>query len=66
MCFPLCQGKRDRRKRESEGVYKTDYNLPVFYLTQLVGLSVGLGPDKLGLDAMIVNPTPLLKEKGLL
>ena len=46
--------------------FSTDYNMPVFYLTQLVGLAVGLGPDKLGLDAMIVNPMPLLKEKGLL
>jgi heterodisulfide reductase subunit B len=63
---PLCHGNLDIRQKEIEGVYSTDYNLPVFYLTQLVGLSVGLGPDKLGLDAMIVNPTPLLKEKGLL
>ncbi|MFA7405449.1 MAG: CoB--CoM heterodisulfide reductase iron-sulfur subunit B family protein [Pelobacteraceae bacterium] len=63
---PLCHGNLDIRQKEIEGVYQTSYNLPVFYLTQLVGLSVGLGPDKLGLDAMIVNPTPLLKEKGLL
>ena len=63
---PLCHGNLDIRQKEIEGVYKTDYNLPVFYLTQLVGLAAGLGPDQLGLDAMIVNPTPLLKEKGLL
>lgn len=63
---PLCHGNLDIRQKEIESVYKTDYNLPVFYLTQLVGLSVGLEPDKLGLDAMIVNPTPLLKEKQLL
>jgi heterodisulfide reductase subunit B len=63
---PLCHGNLDIRQKEIENVYQTDYNLPVFYLTQLVGLSVGLGADKLGLDAMIVNPTPLLKEKGLL
>ena len=63
---PLCHGNLDIRQKEIEGVYRTSYNLPVFYLTQLVGLSVGLGSDKLGLDAMIVNPTPLLQEKGLL
>jgi len=63
---PLCHGNLDIRQKEIEGVYQTSYNLPVFYLTQLVGLSVGLGADKLGLDAMIVNPTPLLKEKQLL
>lgn len=63
---PLCHGNLDIRQKEIEGVYNTSYGLPVFYLTQLVGLSVGLGSKKLGLDAMIVNPAPLLKEKGLL
>lgn len=63
---PLCHGNLDIRQKEIEKVYSTNYHLPVFYLTQLVGLSVGLGADKLGLNAMMVNPLPLLKEKGLL
>ena len=63
---PLCHGNLDIRQKEIEGVYNTSYGLPVFYLTQLLGLSVGLDADKLGLDAMMVNPLPLLKEKGLL
>lgn len=63
---PLCHGNLDIRQKEIEGVYQVKYGLPVFYLTQLVGLAVGLTPDKLGLAAMIVNPLPLLKEKGLL
>jgi heterodisulfide reductase subunit B len=63
---PLCHGNLDIRQKEIEKVYSTEYGLPVFYLTQLVGLAVGLGADKLGLDAMIVNPMPLLKEKQLL
>jgi heterodisulfide reductase subunit B len=63
---PLCHGNLDIRQKEIEGVYKTDYNMPVFYLTQLVGLATGLGVNKLGLEALIVNPMPLLKEKGLL
>ncbi|NTV50486.1 MAG: heterodisulfide reductase subunit B [Geobacteraceae bacterium] len=63
---PLCHGNLDIRQKEIEGVYNADYNMPVFYLTQLVGISVGLDAEKLGLDAMIVNPMPLLKEKGLL
>jgi heterodisulfide reductase subunit B len=63
---PLCHGNLDIRQKEIESVYQASYNLPVFYLTQLVGLSVGLGAGQLGLDAMIVNPAPLLKDKGLL
>ena len=62
---PLCHGNLDIRQKEIEGVYRTEYGLPVFYITQLVGLAVGLPPEKLGLDALIVSPFPLLKEKGL-
>jgi heterodisulfide reductase subunit B len=62
---PLCHGNLDIRQKEIEGVYNASYNLPVFYLTQLIGIAVGLGADKLGLDAMMVNPMPLLKSKGL-
>lgn len=63
---PLCHGNLDIRQKEIEGVYDANYNLPVFYLTQLVGIAIGLSSEKLGLDAMIVSPMPLLKEKGLL
>jgi heterodisulfide reductase subunit B len=35
-------------------------------MTQLLGLAVGVSSKKLGLDSMIVNPLPLLKEKQLL
>lgn len=63
---PLCHGNLDIRQKEIEGVYSTRYGLPVFYLTQLVGLALGLPAEKLGLEALIVNPMPLLKERGLL
>jgi heterodisulfide reductase subunit B2 len=63
---PLCHGNLDIRQKEIEGVYNVHYGLPVFYITQLVGLAAGLGADKLGLDALIVNPMSLLKEKQLL
>jgi heterodisulfide reductase subunit B len=63
---PLCHGNLDIRQKEIESVYSTSYGLPVFYITQLVGLAAGLGADKIGLDALIVNPLPLLKDKNLL
>ncbi|MDY0300596.1 MAG: CoB--CoM heterodisulfide reductase iron-sulfur subunit B family protein [Trichlorobacter sp.] len=63
---PLCHGNLDIRQKEIENTHSTDYGLPVLYVTQLVGLACGLTPDKLGLEALIVNPMPLLKKKGLL
>lgn len=63
---PLCHGNLDIRQKEIEEASGEQYNLPVFYMTQLLALAAGVPPKKLGLDSMIVNPHPLLKEKGLL
>jgi heterodisulfide reductase subunit B len=63
---PLCHGNLDIRQQEIEEANGTRYGMPVFYMTQLLGLAVGVPAGKLGLDSMIVNPLPLLKEKQLL
>jgi len=62
---PLCHGNLDIRQKEIEEATGEHFGLPVFYMTQLLALAVGVRPSKLGLDSMIVNPEPLLKEKGL-
>jgi heterodisulfide reductase subunit B len=63
---PLCHGNLDIRQAEIEGATGEHYGLPVFYMTQLLALAAGVSPRKLGFDSMIVNPAPLLREKGLL
>ena len=63
---PLCHGNLDIRQQEIEGVYSASYGLPVFYITQLLGLALGLSVEQLGLEALIVNPMPLLSKRGLL
>jgi heterodisulfide reductase subunit B len=63
---PLCHGNLDIRQKEIEGVYGCSYDMPVFYLTQLVGLALGVPAGNLGLDALIVSPQKLLKEKKLI
>lgn len=63
---PLCHGNLDIRQKEIEGVYHCDYDLPVFYLTQLVALALGVPAGNLGFDALIVSPQKLLKEKKLI
>ena len=62
---PLCHGNLDIRQKEIESVYETSYGLPIFYLTQLVGIALGVPIERLGLDALIVSPQKLLKEKNL-
>jgi heterodisulfide reductase subunit B2 len=62
---PLCHGNLDIRQKEIEGLYETSFGLPIFYLTQLIGIAVGVPQGRLGLDALIVSPQKLLKEKNL-
>lgn len=62
---PLCHGNLDIRQKEIEEATGERFGMPVFYLTQLLALAVGVSAGKLGFDSMIVNPLPLLKEKGL-
>jgi heterodisulfide reductase subunit B len=63
---PLCHGNLDIRQKEIAEATGTRYNMPVFYVTQLLGLACGVPPERLGLESMIVNPMPLLREKQLL
>ena len=63
---PLCHGNLDIRQREIEEASGERFGMPVFYMTQLLALAAGVAPGKLGLDSMITNPVPLLKEKQLI
>ena len=63
---PLCHGNLDIRQREIEEANGTWYNMPVFYVTQLLALAAGVSSTRLALDSMIVDPKPLLKAKNLL
>ena len=63
---PLCHGNLDIRQTEIEGESGEHFGLPVFYMTQLLALAAGVAATKLGLESMIVDPLPLLKEKHLL
>jgi heterodisulfide reductase subunit B len=57
---PLCHANLDTRQAEIEQKYGTNYGLPIFYFTQLMGLAFGLPPDKLGLHKHFVSADELL------
>jgi heterodisulfide reductase subunit B len=62
---PLCQFNLDFRQEEVEKQYGVHYDLPVFYFTQLLGLSLGLRAEALGLKKLNIDPFPLLERKNL-
>jgi heterodisulfide reductase subunit B len=57
---PLCQSNLDMRQRQVNKRYGTDYDLPVLYFTQLIGLALGLDEGELGLGMGLVSSKKLL------
>ncbi|MFQ6033609.1 MAG: CoB--CoM heterodisulfide reductase iron-sulfur subunit B family protein, partial [Candidatus Bipolaricaulia bacterium] len=63
---PLCHANLDLRQRQiAEGTHE-EFDLPILYFTQVMGLAFGLEPRRLGLEKHFVDPLPLLERKGLL
>jgi heterodisulfide reductase subunit B len=62
---PLCQSCLDLRQSQVNRRYKTDFYVPIFYFTQLIGLAMGMGVKELGINKLIVDPTRLFRAKAL-
>jgi heterodisulfide reductase subunit B len=52
---PLCQTNLDAYQGMVERKFKTKYNLPVLFFTQLLGVAMGIDPKALALDKTIVS-----------
>ena len=59
---PLCQANLDTRQNEINKEYKTNYDLPILYFTQLMGLSFGISPEELGLNKHLVDAKDILNK----
>jgi heterodisulfide reductase subunit B len=57
---PLCHLMLDAKQKIMEGKRRERIGLPVLYVTQLVGIALGLAPDDLGLELNAVSPMPLV------
>jgi heterodisulfide reductase subunit B len=62
---PLCQMNLDLRQKGIEKKSGLAFSLPVFYVTQLLGLALGLSKKALGLKSLIVSPHQLLADRGI-
>ncbi|MEW6027231.1 MAG: CoB--CoM heterodisulfide reductase iron-sulfur subunit B family protein [Planctomycetota bacterium] len=47
---PLCHANLDTRQTDINAKYNTDYNIPIYYFTQLMGLAFGLSPKEMGVN----------------
>lgn len=63
---PMCQTNLDARQPLINQDRGKNFNLPVIYLTQLMGLAFGYSFRQMGLSRLMVNPTPLLRSKHVI
>jgi len=57
---PLCHYNLDRPQREMVARYGGFRPLPVFYITQVLGVALGLDSSEFGFERHYVDPRPLL------
>ncbi len=58
---PLCHLMLDAKQKALESRRGEKIGIPVLYVTQLVGIALGLGPEELGLNMNAVSPMPVLE-----
>jgi len=58
---PLCQTNLDAYQSRVNSRFKTNFNLPILFITQLIGLTLRIDPISLGLNRNIVSPNEVLK-----
>ena len=57
---PLCQTNLDAYQSRVNSKFGTKFNLPVLFVTQLIGLALGIDSLSLGLNTNIVSPKKVL------
>jgi heterodisulfide reductase subunit B len=57
---PLCQMNLDAYQGKVNSKFNTNFDLPVLFVTQVIGVAIGLKGEQLGLKKNIVNPNKVL------
>ena len=57
---PMCQVNLDLRQQDINKQTGKSYQIPIVYITQLIGLCLGVGPDELGFKKLMVPATNVL------
>jgi len=60
---PLCQQNLDLRQEQINKTTGSNFNIPVLYFTQIVGLAYGYSPKELGLDKLIVSADNFVRSR---
>jgi heterodisulfide reductase subunit B len=61
---PMCQINLDLRQSDIKKEKGRQHDTPIVYITQLLGLALGVEPKELGLDKLMVSPARVLEAIG--
>jgi heterodisulfide reductase subunit B len=61
---PMCQINLDMRQLDIQKQMGNSYDMPVVYVTQLLGLCLGVPADKLGLSKLMISPASVIGVVG--
>ncbi|MCL4417538.1 MAG: CoB--CoM heterodisulfide reductase iron-sulfur subunit B family protein [Actinobacteria bacterium] len=56
VCCQLCQQNLDLRQSQINKYFKSNYKIPVFYISQILGLALGLSYKDMMIDKLFVGP----------
>lgn len=59
---PLCQMNLDLRQKQAAKAMDAYFDMPILYFTQLMGLSLGINPEHLGLDQLCVSAKAIVNK----
>ena len=62
---PMCQLNVDAYQAEANRYFKTEYQMPILYFTQLIGLALGVSRVELGIGQEFIDPRPALAKIDL-
>ena len=63
---PMCHGNLDGYQKEISQESGKDYNIPIFYITELMGLAFDIPDVSKWLGRHTVDPMPILRQRGLI
>jgi heterodisulfide reductase subunit B len=58
---PMCQINLDLRQLDIKKQTGKSYDMPIVYITQLIGLCLGISPEKLGFNKLMVSPSKVIE-----
>jgi heterodisulfide reductase subunit B len=59
---PMCQVNLDLRQQDIKKQMGRDYRIPIVYITQLLGLGLGISSKKLGFNKLMVPASNVLEK----